>query len=471
MTQTVPKLVLPNVSTEIRDKFFKNNTEVNSVDVPPGGIMYQYEGHKGGISSHLSVLGIAGDTAACGQYRVKYPLMVLASQGAKVCARVVIPEAPLSADDILDMNVIFLQRQADPELMRLAKTVQQITGAIIVYDLDDYLHGVSPKSPAYRAYNPETPGGKKILSGISQFISESDGCIFSTRELQALYRKDSKYSHVLMNGVDVSLDDRDWDLSKPRFDWRTLAEEQGCKVDSDSLLFGISAGSTHQEDFLLLGDSVKEILSKTKDSFFAFQSHPQIAMNLCVNQWQLPLNRVVILPATQFAEYPRGLSAFDVNLAPLTASPFNFGKSCLRLIEFGAWGVPYVASRVAPFYRFHKESEGKGGYMVDRGQSFTNSVVKLLTDHDDRKEKSEFIRDYVRTEYDIRKTMSTLGYTLDAIRANRDGKVSLPSRLDISDSIKGIPTMRIPVGAKDPCPCGSGKIYKRCLCEPAFGRI
>lgn len=459
---------VPAYSAEVRRKFFDGNDQAQSVDMPERGVMYSYPGHPGGPASDLRVLGIAGDAAACGQFRVKYPLMVLASLGAKVDARVVLPEVPLTAADVLDINVLLVQRQVDPELLRLAASLARVAGVALVYDLDDYLHGVSPQSPAYPVYNPNTPQGRRSLNGISRFLRESDGVLFSTRELQALYAPD--YSHVLENGLDTTLGDRDWDLGKPRYDWKSVADAQGCPVDADSLAFGWSGGSTHAPDLAILGDSVKRILERVPNTFFLIQTHPLIAKQFCVDVWGLPLDRVVCIPATQFKDYPRSLSGADVCLAPLENTPFNRSKSSLRILEFGNWGIPYVASAVAPFQRFHTESGGVGGYLAERGSGFVGPAVRLLTDRDERLERGRAVLEHTRSRHDIRHTMRSLPYTLESVLAHRFGGVSLPSRVEVEDSRRGLPRLSPQVRPKDPCPCGSGRPYKRC-CAPAWGQI
>lgn len=458
-------------SDPIYQKFFKNEVNSTFIDYPAGGIMFQYDGHPRGVASELRVLGIAGDVTACGHFRTKYPLMVLASQGAKVCARVVLKDCPLTAEELYFANVIILQRAADPTLRSFVEKIARLTKATVIYDLDDYLHGVSSKSPAFTVYNTNTKQGQSVLTTISDFLGGVHGVTFSTRELQAAYSKDVDYSHVLVNGLDTTLGDRDWDDTKPKYDWRSVAESTGCAVDSDSLLFMFAGGSTHSEDLEQLGSSVAEILAKTKNTFFGICTNPHLAKSFCVDKWNLPLDRIVSIPTTQFKDFPQIWSASDINIAPLSNTIFNQCKSNLRLLEGGAFSTPYVCSKVASYFRFHQETEGKAGELVLPGQNFAPGTIKLLQNKDLREEKGAFIREYVRANYDIRKTMGSLVYTIKAIEEKRYGKLALPSFLDIQDAVHNRPRMIVPLQAKDKCPCGSGKQYKRCMCAPAYGRV
>ena len=49
------------------------------------------------------------------------------------------------------------------------------------------------------------------------------------------------------------------------------------------------------------------------------------------------------------------------------------------------------------------------------------------------------------------------GYTPDELSASRSGKAAASAKADVIDL-----TTRKSVGRNDPCPCGSGKKYKKC---------
>ena len=452
---------------KVNDKFYNSDAIKNvlSIELPPNGISFQSDGFDGGVASGMKVLGIQSDHTACGNFRVHYPMRVLASQGAKVVSRVVTPEFQISLKDFYDADFIYLQRAADPNLLKFCNDLQVTAGKTIVYDLDDHLHSVAKSSPAYWTYNLNTDLGKTTLNGIEGFIKESTGCIFSTRELQAMYGPIARQSHVLLNGVDFTLEDRDWSEENP-LDWRSLADQQGCVVDSDTVNIFWSGGSTHKVDLEVLGTSIKDILNKVPNSILCIQSHPDLITHFCITKWNLPMERICYIPATQFKNYPKSLSAADVSIIPLESSVFNASKSDLRILENCSFGAPYVASNVAPYTRFHKQTKGLGGYIADSQYDFVSMTTKLLQDKDLRLEKGSWIKNYIRTEYDIRNTMSTLHYTLKSFQASQSSKYNIKPRamLDIKDEVRGIP--KLPnklIGLKNnPCPCGSNRKYSKC---------
>lgn len=59
-----------------------------------------------------------------------------------------------------------------------------------------------------------------------------------------------------------------------------------------------------------------------------------------------------------FADYPRALARLAVGIVPLTGSRFNRGKSCLKLAELSAVGVPSVAAAIPDNQRLHAHGVG-----------------------------------------------------------------------------------------------------------------
>ena len=75
-------------------------------------------------------------------------------------------------------------------------------------------------------------------------------------------------------------------------------------------------------------------------------------------------------------EYPARLASMelDVAVAPLEDHPFNRAKSNLRLLEFGALGVPVVASDIHPYRNSPAIRVGPGP------EEWTDAVLALARD-------------------------------------------------------------------------------------------
>src|SRR5207302_1085104 len=70
-------------------------------------------------------------------------------------------------------------------------------------------------------------------------------------------------------------------------------------------------------------------------------------------------------PYLPFAELPRRLSRWDIGIAPLADIPFNLARSDIKLKEYAASELPWLASPVGP-YAGHGEAQG-GRLVPDDG--------------------------------------------------------------------------------------------------------
>lgn len=422
--------------------------------------MFQSEGFEGGECSGLSVLGLSSDTTACGHYRVVFPLQTLASKGARVCARVLSGESdPLELGELLAYDNIIIQRHIDPGLYAVCNQARRARGTVLIYDLDDLLLRIPSSSPAFAAFDPKSEQGERNLAGIDVFLEGVDAAIFSTRELASCYKDKVTHSYIIQNGLDV--ENERWEV--PAYDWKI--NTPGAK--EDSLLVGVSGGATHFADWKILTSSIQRILKET-NAFIGIHADPTIAKEL-FEKWAVPKERAVKLPVTSFEDYPHVLKAFDVILAPLQNLRFNLCKSNLRIVESGFLGIPYVASSVAPFHRFHIDSKGIGGFLA-QGEDFATSAIRLLKDNQLREKCGLELKEYIRIYNSTDNTARLLPYVLKAARLNRSLTSPLPDPLIVSDIITNRPSFHFPVKARDQCPCGQNHSYGQ-GCAPAYGRI
>lgn len=71
---------------------------------------------------------------------------------------------------------------------------------------------------------------------------------------------------------------------------------------------------------------------------------------------------------------------FDVGLAPLAKTEFNDSKSNLKLLEYSALGIPWVASPRREYLRTHKEFNV--GLLASKPSQWRKHVVNLMEDND-----------------------------------------------------------------------------------------
>ena len=134
-------------------------------------------------------------------------------------------------------------------------------------------------------------------------------------------------------------------------------------------------------------------------------------------------------------------------------TPFNACKSDLRLIEGGAQGVPYVASKIAPYAEFHRMSDGIGGHLASTPSEWVKGISDLLDG--EREARGQSLARYVK---ETRALSVVAGQWIAAFEGVRT--------LGAGDAIAA----REKAGRNAPCPCGSGLKVKRC-CLNAYAGI
>jgi glycosyltransferase involved in cell wall biosynthesis len=257
-------------------------------------------------------------------------------------------------------------------------------------------------------------------------------------------------------------------------DWKSLAKEQSCNVTDESILIGFFGSESHYDDLEILEEPIKRILDEYKNVIFCVMGGYVLPLSVICNKWKLPFNKFLFLPIKQIHDYPSYVNCFDIGLAPLQKTVFNRGKSNLKLIEYGALGIPYVASKVANFQRFQTESKAIGGFTCDSTEEWYRSIKFLIENPEKRKSFGQELKDYVYKEYDVKNSLGLLMNVFDTIQYNKTTKrFKKPNFYEMSDSINNIPPVKEVYTHKDKCPCGSDDLYVNCKnnCYPAWGLV
>jgi glycosyltransferase involved in cell wall biosynthesis len=271
--------------------------------------------------------------------------------------------------------------------------LRQKEGVKVVLDLDDNIHAF-PDNPPH--IHPEHPAWRPL----DRIIREADALFVTGSALAGRYGPYARQTFVLPNSIDFSL--RDW-TRRPERDPRLAGRT----------VIGYAGGITHHRDWRALLGTLPAVVSRTPSATVALCTGPTWKENLA-----LPDGQVVSLDPVDFADYPALLSQFDIGLAPLLDTEFTRCKSDLKLIEYGALGIPYVASDVTPYRRLHEETEGQGGYLCRTAEQWTEALTRLLSDEDERETRGAFMREYVLRERSLEKGAALWAA---AFRAVRDG--------------------------------------------------
>jgi glycosyltransferase involved in cell wall biosynthesis len=379
--------------------------------------------------SFFKVAGLCADESACGYYRVINPLNTLKKLGAKTTTFVVV-----SPGDLRDYDIIIAQRQVSPTIYRMLGGMIE-AGKTVIFESDDLMDKIDPASPAFRYYHT----GSADLNVMKNIMSRSHGITVTTPELAADALQYSKNVRVIPNYIDFS--ERDWKVKKHT-------------KNKDAITLIWSGSKSHLPDMPILGAALERIMRKYPKVRYAHYASEDLLKYL-VNTWDIPQDRVEVVPMRSFADYPSGLLSGDIGLAPIKNIAFNRAKSPLKVLEFSSCGIPYVASRVAPYQRFNQTSPG--GRTSDTTSEWVDRLSEYIDDPKRIREEGQALADYAREEWDIEKHIDEyISAWTDIGFAAKMGDVGAALAVNLEPK------------RNDKCPCGSGKKYKKC-CIPSYG--
>jgi glycosyltransferase involved in cell wall biosynthesis len=325
-----------------------------------------------GPDGKVRVLGFPADDFACGQWRIIQP--VAAMRDARVEAR--LREGKTVEVDSFD--VAQFQRLVWPAQLEPVRMLKRI-GKRVVVDYDDAFPLTDGGHPEYELFAPGTPNA----AALAEVLSLADVVTVPTPELVEHYRKVHARVVLLPNAVDLE---------------GSLYAPGRLKRASEKLTVFWSGWTSHAANLRMVEPVITRILREREDVAFA----------LCGPEEFLPIfdragetGRVIHMDCVPYGHFMRAASLADVAIAPLERTEFNDNKSEIRVIEAGAWGVPAVASAVAPYRRFEG---GDAACLLVEGNDpdgWHSCITRLLDDPTLREVTGRRARIAVATRYSL----------------------------------------------------------------------
>ncbi len=378
----------------------------------------------------MKITALRSSTNAVGQYRVAHPMLALRALGHDTAVITLSHDPVRVGDGDVAGDILVLARQTGTDVFGLVDALPPSRRPRLVYELDDNPWEWHSWDAVHRTL------GADYARRVSAVMSRCEAVTCSTRTLAARVRREFPTLPVWVcpNSIDYQL--RDW----------TAREDRAAHELADRIVLGWTGSIHHERDLAVMLQAVPEILADYPETVLLLQCDPAQ-----YGRQVQPLQRAGLAAQIRWASpvafdtHPGVYSLFDINLAPLERTPFNICKSDLRLIEGGAQGVPYVASNVAPYTEFHTQSGGLGGYLAGSTAEWVESIEKLIDG--ERQARGQSLARYVRETRSLSVVAGTWQAAYQAILASDPGEAVAPAG---------------PAGRNDPCPCGSGKKYKRC---------
>lgn len=380
----------------------------------------------------MRITWIRSSTWAVGMYRAQHPAAALQAMGHDVRLLTLTEQAQRVSNAELAADVLVLARQTHASVFDLVDTLP--VRPVIVYEVDDNPWEWHPWDPIHCSL------GHDYGQRVKAMMQRSDAFTCSTPTLAARIRREvpGKPLWVVPNAIDYQY--RDW----------TAREDRAEHDLAGKTVLGWTGSIHHGQDGGPLLKALEVVLADYPEAVFLMQCDRSVYYTWTQALHARFRDQLRWVPPLPFEQHPAIYSLFDLNLAPLANTPFNACKSDLRLIEGGAHGVPYVASKIAPYQEFDRQSAGIGGVLASTAGEWVDGIEQMMEQQEAR---GQSLARYVK---ETRALSIVAGQWETALQGAITGKAGETVRETVR------PTRN------DPCPCGTGLKYKKC-CVPAYG--
>jgi glycosyltransferase involved in cell wall biosynthesis len=245
---------------------------------------------------------------------------------------------------LADCDVVHVYRRADNDTRPvLAKLVRG--GTPITYDNDDDLTATPKDSAAFKRFGGYM--GQRIFAASVQVAQMARTFTTTTQVLADKYRRAGVQRADVIGNY----------LAPYAFQPRRR---------HDGVVIGWVAAGEHQSDaaHMKIADVLQRLVAK----------HENVRVE-CIGVNLRLAERYRHDVHVQFFELPSRICSFDIGLAPIADTPFNRARSDIKLKEYAACGIPWLASPVGP-YRGLGEEEG-GRLVQDDG--WFEALDRLVT--------------------------------------------------------------------------------------------
>ncbi|HEV7771965.1 MAG TPA: hypothetical protein VGO48_01615 [Conexibacter sp.] len=349
----------------------------------------------------MHVIALAVEPSAGAAYRAELPIRALQERGHR--AEFLVwdqRDEPPPLDYLRQADVVHMWRLYRAPARRLA-TVLREAGVAVVFDNDDDMTRVPKGSPAYKEMKAAR---EQVAEELSAMLKLADLVTTTCSELAGRLRRLGGDTHVVENYVETGF----------------LRER---KLAGEGVTIGWVAGLEHR------GDLRELRLRRTLEQLLEAQPHVSVvSVGLDLG---LQSERYTHRGTIPFPELPDTVAQFDLALAPIADVSFNRVRSNIKVKEYAAAGVPWIASPIGPYKGLGAE---QGGRLVpDYG--WGEALTDLVTDGQARAELAEHAAAWGRTqtvtnnvgewEAVFAEAATRAGRTVSVPRADRDAPTAV----------------------------------------------
>jgi glycosyltransferase involved in cell wall biosynthesis len=139
----------------------------------------------------------------------------------------------------------------------------------------------------------------------------------------------------------------------------------------ETFTIGWGGSIGHRDDLLQVRNALRDFLISHPSSRFSYMGQKELYDDLFHD---FPTNQTIYTPAGPIEAYDQFIKTLDVGIAPLLDTGFNYCRSDIKNLEYGAFGTASLLSRTPAYTQYNKE--GDTALFFDSPAEFT---VKLET--------------------------------------------------------------------------------------------
>jgi glycosyltransferase involved in cell wall biosynthesis len=267
-----------------------------------------------------------------GWYRAIGPMLALARRGHEI-RQAELLRGELRPERVRGCDVLLVHRRHDEEVLKLVRYAKE-AGMAVVWDNDDDETALPKGHPMYRDYGGVA--GERVRSAVRKVVQLAD-VVTTPSPLLAERFGDLGASRVelIENYVPDEL----------------LAARS--RPHGRQVVIGWLAGTEHYMDIERV--PIRDALQRLLDA------HPDVRVVSIGAGLGLNGERYEHTSGIPFRELPARMVEFDVGLAVIADIPFNRARSNVKLKEYAALGIPWLASPIGPYAGM---GEKQGGQLV-----------------------------------------------------------------------------------------------------------
>lgn len=257
--------------------------------------------------------------------------------------------------------VTFCSLELSTQTLDLAESIRG-SGGKVVYDTDDIIHDpdIFFRSDRFSQDRKQANRLGRSSAQAAQMMMMADAFTVATPALRRSVERFGKPVAIVDNSISRSLLDK----------YARLPRREPDNTVRVCYLSGTAAGS---RDFAECGAALSKLLNARSNVELHVVGQLDVGDFFAQPPREGQIHKHGLMPYAAMHEF---LHTMDINLAPLSKTEFNDGKSALKIFEAALHSVPTVASPSEPYRNAIKDK--RTGYLADTPDDWYTTLVELV---------------------------------------------------------------------------------------------